>query len=72
MGNFRFSNLFSNCVTCGIAGVILLSNLAPVNSYAAQAVNVNVNDVAFIARLQKLIEKIKSCKKSSTIRKFLM
>ncbi|CAF24183.1 hypothetical protein [Candidatus Protochlamydia amoebophila] len=62
MGNIRFIGLLHNFTLCTVAGAILGSTLAmPCYAYEVQAkgVNVNLNDIAFIARIEKLYEKAK-------------
>ncbi len=63
MGNFRFAWLFNNCVLCTVASAFVVSTITPLPSYAAKPnININFNDIAFIARIENLIEKAKKYK----------
>lgn len=62
MGNLRFAGLFYNFTLCTVASSIIGSSLiAPTYAYEAQAraVDINLNDIAFIARIEQLYEKAK-------------
>lgn len=62
MGNIRFAGLFHNFTLCTVASSIIGSTIvAPIYAYEAQAraVEINFNDIAFVARIEKLYEKAK-------------
>ena len=68
MGNIYFTRLFRNftlCLTsCSFIGGHLASTLYGYYDFEGQnkAINVNLNDIAFIARIEKLFEKVKRYK----------
>lgn len=65
MGNFRFAGLLHNFTLCAVASSIVGTTLiTPMYAFEAQAkgFDINLNDIAFIARIEKLFEKAKRYK----------
>jgi hypothetical protein len=62
MGNICFARLFNNFIICATTSAIFSNTLMiPLYSYEAQAqhMDVNLNDIALIIRLEKLYSKVK-------------
>lgn len=64
MGNFRAINMLRNGILCFTTASFIACSIQPVNAHVnyAKAIDFNLNDVAFIYRLEKLVERVKRYK----------
>lgn len=64
MGSIYNINLYRNSIICLTASSFIACNLAtPLNAYqGSKTVNINLNDIAFVARIEKLVERVQRYK----------
>jgi hypothetical protein len=67
MGNLHFYRVLRNCILCATAvtifsGSICTPYLVALQSESTKNIKINLNEIAFIARLEKLYERVKRYK----------
>lgn len=70
MGNFHSSILLRKSILCLVISSFSLSAIAPLSSYEYRA-GINLNDIAFLARMERLYEKAKKYKDSLDSKKLI-